>query len=425
VTHCRNQTALDEGGSLVVMSWHIHYMTNATDMFRFRREFKAHFADLFPPTIFNSTNLPRYPSFNPNPSSPSWQTDRTLCPFGPNFGSNSYKYVCDQFAFADNVPHEDSTIAQLGDNPLPFNGTEAAFHIPLEYIAVVWRWAKANQQYVDLLKHPNTGCMADDHAVRGEWRLGKQSDITPTVDVQLLACNSPGTGCNDYNNFMCRCMDRKSDPDSASCPGCIAVEPEGANAPTAPGYVAKDMPLVPHCNTPSLGVLGVDYEQIEYYSGKVNCGNLLLSTDLGSAAPVVTFSAAEPGLYYTLLILDTDANLAGNGSWPVVLHPGSDAPIRLWALGNIDAAGLVSGDLSAADVISDFIGPSPSQGSHRFGYYLFKQPTCERIIFDPLDPVPAFWDYGSWVVNHTLGFPVAANWHVTQFMQPRSTALNE
>ena len=75
---CRNRTWQEDGGDLVVMSWHIHYTTNTTDMPRFQAEFIDHFLELFPPAI----------------EEPKWQPSKLCCPFGPNFASDAYPYVC-------------------------------------------------------------------------------------------------------------------------------------------------------------------------------------------------------------------------------------------------------------------------------------------------------------------------------------------
>jgi hypothetical protein len=71
-TDCRNQTWEQDGGNLVVMSWHIHYNTMSSDMERFYNGFISEFGDKFNPV--------QYPGFEKN-----------QCPFGPNFGDNTFK----------------------------------------------------------------------------------------------------------------------------------------------------------------------------------------------------------------------------------------------------------------------------------------------------------------------------------------------
>ena len=53
---------------------------------------------------------------------------------------------------------------------------------------------------MDLVLHPNTGCMHDDHSLRAEWSLGKWNDTEPVIMIYEFPCNMPATGCND-NGF--------------------------------------------------------------------------------------------------------------------------------------------------------------------------------------------------------------------------------
>ena len=41
-----------------------------------------------------------------------------------------------------------------------------AFVIPVELIEETWEWSKNNKFETDLFRHPNTGCMTDDHGIR-------------------------------------------------------------------------------------------------------------------------------------------------------------------------------------------------------------------------------------------------------------------
>ena len=53
---------------------------------------------------------------------------------------------------------------------------------------------------------------------------------------------------------------------------------------------------------------------------------------------------------------------------------GSHAPVRHWVLGNIDGLSLQLGVIpDAAVAVSPFKGPSPPWGSHRYGFFLFRQ----------------------------------------------------
>ena len=132
---CHNETYNFEGGNLIPMSWHIHYLLfNGSDGFdNFCTAFKEKFAQYF-----------------------DTQSENLLCPFGPNNVGNSYEYIC---SFEDFAPFAD-------EKSNPWNDPQRAFHIPIEMIEETWEWAKNNKYGMDLFRHPNTGCMHDDHKVR-------------------------------------------------------------------------------------------------------------------------------------------------------------------------------------------------------------------------------------------------------------------
>merc|ERR1740121_1096220 len=177
------------------------------------------------------------------------------------------------------------------------------------------------------------------------------------------------------------------------------------------------------CSEPALGV---KYD-IKYYNGEVNCGSLLLESDIGGGLkvpPTVTFDfgSIKPA-YYTLVYKDPDADLPNNGSWPDVTTPGSHAPVRHWVVGNIDHDMLKTGDFSKATTVSPFVGPSPPYGSHRYGQFLFRQPAGKIDDFETYastDPIIQ-WDYAAFIPKHGLGAPVASNWHVCQHVAPRES----
>lgn len=177
-----------------------------------------------------------------------------------------------------------------------------------------------------------------------------------------------------------------------------------------------------------LPLLGVRYN-INYYSGKVECGNLLLESDIGGThpwiPPRVTFEAADQGSLFTLIYIDPDANLANNGSWPDVTTPGSLAPVRHWVVGNIKAEMLKTGDLSKATQVSAYKGPSPPWGSHRYGQFLFKQSRGQLTFKTLPSPLGIYnWDYQSFIAEYDLGSPVASNFHITQHMDPRNSGTS-
>ena len=212
LTDCRNETAPEfaHGGRLRVLSWHIHYTTNTSDQPRFYEAFIARFKEYFPPS-----------------------TDR--CPFGPNYGSETYEYVCsledsyeEPWALARAAAFERR---RLGEEPAlggsPWTTPQRAFFLPLNRIEEGWAWAQENQGYLDVLLHPNTGCMHDDHGLRGQWLVGPESEDAPVINVLEFPCNVPATGCNDTRwegPPACGCnMPVASDAPEDSCGNCARV----------------------------------------------------------------------------------------------------------------------------------------------------------------------------------------------------------
>ena len=172
LSDCRNETApeFEASGKLRVLSWHIHYTTNETDQPRFYYNFIHAFSSLFP-------------------------ENTTTCPFGPNYGSELYEYVCSleedyTETYSENGDGDD-------DDKDPWSVPQRAFFIPRKYINMAWAWALVNQGYLDLFLHPNTGCMHDDHSSRGSWILWNETKTAPTIYVLEFPCNMPATGCND------------------------------------------------------------------------------------------------------------------------------------------------------------------------------------------------------------------------------------
>lgn len=197
-TDCRNHTVSELGGDLAIMSWHIHYTTDRDllgEMRRFYEAFVAKFADRFP--------------------------DEKFCPIGPNYGS----YSSDLFpakTMCSLAKMEFELAAGVDDDGNPWGTlTQAAFFIPIEFIDEAWAWAKENRGELDIIKHPNTGCMTDDHKLLSVW-AGKSHPIK----VLDFPCNVPGTGCidNDYPAFNCGCAGtRQDDSPESSCGNCVLI----------------------------------------------------------------------------------------------------------------------------------------------------------------------------------------------------------
>ena len=108
---------LDAGGNLVVMSYHIHYNTVASDQERFYQAFIKEFQSLFNPA--------QYPGFEAN-----------QCPFGPNFGSNAFQYVCSLEG-----PYQEHSVGVDALGGSPWAGPQRAFFIPAAHIGATWAWA--------------------------------------------------------------------------------------------------------------------------------------------------------------------------------------------------------------------------------------------------------------------------------------------
>lgn len=196
---CRNHTTSELGGDLVTMSWHIHFATDRQllgEMRRFYDAFVAKFADRFP--------------------------DERFCPIGPNYGAYSSDYFPAR-TMCSMVKMDFELAAGLDDVGNPWGTlTQAAFFIPIEFIDEAWAWSKENRGELDVIKHPNTGCMSDDHRLRVVW-AGK-SHIIKTLE---FPCNFPGTSCIDANypgNFSCGCASTRQDasPEN-SCENCAVI----------------------------------------------------------------------------------------------------------------------------------------------------------------------------------------------------------
>lgn len=199
---CRNQTVVEEGGVLPTMSYHIHYTTDKTkDLTEFKtfyEGFVAQFSDKF-------------------------GSDK-LCPFGPNYGA----YESDTFPSKTICSLEGALEFEILGNRVDVGGNpwgglhQRAFFVPIEFLDETWEWSKANRGSLDLIKHPNSGCMHDDHGIRRVWE-----GTTHTISTLDFPCNVPATGCqdNDYSGPpFCGCQGTL--PDDApenSCKNCVVM----------------------------------------------------------------------------------------------------------------------------------------------------------------------------------------------------------
>lgn len=186
-----------------------------------------------------------------------------------------------------------------------------------------------------------------------------------------------------------------------------------------------DTGLTIGCTTPKLQA---SFTKITHYSGIIDCGNLFLDADLGSAAhyqsdygPWVQFPTADDGKLYSIIMYDPDANM--NGSYPVVTV-GSLAPIRHMVLGNIKGSDMVHGfstgrAWSHSTVVTPFAAPAPPIGSHRYAIFLFEQKGTEPMTFPTYNNnvgskgTERFnWNVAKYITDYKLGTPVASNWFI-------------
>jgi len=203
-TDCRNQTT-EPDGNLVIMSYHIHYITTAENATQRTREFTQFYED------FIATFRHKF------------KAGHITCPFGPNYGSwNSsiweHGFLC---SLEGALEFEVAAGVDLQGNPWG-SLNQRAFFIPIEFIDETWEWSQAHRRNLDIVKHPNSGCMHDDHGIRKVW----SGNSHPIYTLQF-PCNYPATGCQDFDYSgppSCGCADeRNSDAPEDSCGNCTVM----------------------------------------------------------------------------------------------------------------------------------------------------------------------------------------------------------
>jgi len=155
-----------------------------------------------------------------------------------------------------------------------------------------------------------------------------------------------------------------------------------------------------------------------HYSGEVHPGSLFLQADI-SKAPVVRWAQADPGAFYTLLMLDFDGN--ANGSWPDAVASGENSPIRHWIVGNIPGDQLRAGygessSAKAGDkpgILQPYRAPHIPVVSDRYGVYLFKQRGPLEFA-EVTGPITNF-DHVAFLEKYGLTTPVAANYFIAVY----------
>jgi len=201
-TDCRNQTASGAGGKLAVMSYHIHYTTSSSTVWNQAKGFYEGYVKKF---------------------GGKFKSSQEKCPFGPNYGSYNSdiwpsKTHCSlegalEFEIAEGVDLQGNPWGSLN---------QRAFFVPIEDIDEAWEWAKANRGDLDVIKHPNTGCMHDDHGLRRIW-----NGTVHEIYTLEFPCNVPATGCQDLDYHgppSCGCKGtRDSDAPEDSCKHCSVI----------------------------------------------------------------------------------------------------------------------------------------------------------------------------------------------------------
>merc|ERR1712000_63485 len=186
------------------MAYHLHYVTDSRAtpsqqdkvmMKTFYEAFVAKFSDKFLSDKF--------------------------CPFGPNY----VWYSSDLFpsgavcSLESALEFELTAGVDVQGNPWG-QAWSRSFFVPIDLIDEVWEWSKANRLQLDVLKHPHTGCMHDDHGLRGVWE-----GTAHHLDLLEFPCNVPGTGCQDLDYSgppSCGCEGaRASDAPEDACENCV------------------------------------------------------------------------------------------------------------------------------------------------------------------------------------------------------------
>lgn len=196
-TDCRNLTwnLHGERGPLHVMSWHIHYNTNVSEFGRFYNKFIDRYRSRLPP-------------------------GGVKCPFGFDTGESSFGHICS----LDDAPGIASEIGVASNSAWygPFETPSRAFWVPFEDGEEVFKWASSPtvKGTLDVLIHPNTGCMYDDHGPRAKW-VTYNGRRAPGIKRLDFPCNVPGYGCSDQDH-PCNCIHTPlpSDAPQDSCLGC-------------------------------------------------------------------------------------------------------------------------------------------------------------------------------------------------------------
>ncbi|XP_026327593.1 OV-16 antigen-like [Hyposmocoma kahamanoa] len=144
---------------------------------------------------------------------------------------------------------------------------------------------------------------------------------------------------------------------------------------------------------------------VTYSNATVNLGDELTPTQVTNE-PTLTWNAAV-GQYYTLIFTDADAPSRNTPEDRQMLH---------WLVGNIPGS-----NVSAGDIIAEYIGPGPGEGSglHRYVLLVYQQPS--KLTFDELrmnNTSPAGrprFSTNQFAYKYNLSDPVAGNFFQAQY----------
>lgn len=150
--------------------------------------------------------------------------------------------------------------------------------------------------------------------------------------------------------------------------------------------------------------------QVSYSSGvSVVPGNELTPTQVKSQPQISWPHSSDPSAMYTVVLTDPDAPSRSKpefGQW------------RHWLVTNIPS----SGDVSAGEVVSDYVGSGPPKdtGLHRYVFLVYKQSdriTAAPELFASKHKASGRekWNVAKFASDHKLGEPIAANFYQAKY----------
>lgn len=192
---CDNGTL--EATSLTVYSWHIHYTWKSNSQ---SHDVKK----------FHTAMVKKFSSYGAGDD----------CNFGPNYVGGLKEDICD--LGSPSSPHP--TKGGCGsDTSNPWEVCEYAFWLPNKYKEEVVAYAQTQRLSLDLMVHPNTGCMWGDHTAnqtgrgRGVWH----GDNTHEMRLWNFPCNTVAQGCSGDPNCGCDDIDGTQAQVPQHCKYCV------------------------------------------------------------------------------------------------------------------------------------------------------------------------------------------------------------